>query len=205
MKNLKFAAAGIVVCASMLFTACSGGEKTVFVHSTVDSNGKFTCELLGIGADFDTNVWEFYSDTDIASVNSVSSVSNEDLKSALNKSGALQDMGALQEDGTNVLLIYEDTDVTKLGNVNEDTYIDKSVNQLEAQLAGVVDNVSSEKVTVTVAGASHAALDVTGETSGVSIYSRNICIRKGNLVALISINAFSKEAINEITSMFYAL
>ena len=205
MRNLKFTAAGIVVCASIFLTACSSAEKTEFVHSTVDASGKFTCELLDIGADFDIGIWEFYSDSDIASVNSVSSVSNEDLKSALNKSGAIQDMGAMQEDGTNIMLIYEDTDVTKLGNVNEDTYIDKSVNQLEAQLAGIVDNVSSEKTTVTVAGKSHTALDVTGESSGVSVYSRNICIRKGNLVALISINAFSKESIDEITSMFYAL
>lgn len=205
MKNLKFAAASIAVCASMLFTACSGEEKAEFVHSTVDSSGKFTCELLGIGADFDTNVWDFYSDSDIASVNGVSSVSNDDLRSALKESGAIQDMGAVQGDGTNILLIYEDTDVTKLGNVNEDTYIDKSVNQLEAQLAGFVENIKSEKITVTVAGASHTALDVTGESSGVSVYSRNICIKKGNLVALISINAFSKESVDEITSMFYAL
>lgn len=205
MKNLKFTVAGIAVCASMLFTACGSAENVEFVHSTVDSNGKFTCELLGFGADFDTGVWTFYSDSELATVNGVSSVSNEDLRKAMDKNAAIQDMVALQDDGTNIMLIYEDTNVSKLGNVSEDAYIDSSVDQLKASLEGIVDNVNSEKTTVTIAGQSHPALEISGESSGVSVYSRYICIRKGNLVALVSINAFSKDSVNEITSLFYAL
>lgn len=204
MKNLKFAAAGIAVCMSMLFTACSAAE-TEFTHSTVDSNGKFTCEVLGIGADFDTDVWTFYSDAEIASANGASSASDEDLKAALKKNAGLQDMMAMQEDGTNIMLVYEDTNASRVGNISEDAYISNSIDMLEEQLSAMFDNVSSKKTTVTVAGTSHPAADISGESYGVPVYSRYIAIRNGNLVGLISINAFSMDDINEITGLFYSL
>lgn len=205
MKNLKFAAAGIALCASMLLTACGSTQTVEYKHSKVDANGKFTCELLGIGADFDTSVWTFVDDSTIAAANGASSVSDADLKAVLDKSGALQEMMAMQESGTNVLMVYENTDVTKLGNVSEDDYIGKSVDLFEQQLKQQLDNVSSKKVSVTIAGQSHPALDAQGDVEGETLYSRYICIRKGQYVAIISINALEESEINEITKMFYSL
>ena len=204
MKNLKIAAAGIAVCIGMLFTACSAAE-TEFKHSTVDESGKYTCEVLGIGADFDTDIWTFYTDSEIAAANGASSASDEDLKAALKKNAGLQDMMAMQEDGTNIMLVYEDTNASRVGNISEDAYISSSMEMLEEQLKGMFDNISSKKTTVTVAGTSHTAADISGESYGVPVYSRYIAIRNGNLVGLLTINAFSSEEIDEITGMFYAL
>ena len=204
MKNMKFAAAGIAVCLSLALTACSAAE-IEFVHSTADANGKYTCEILGIGADFDTGIWTFYTDAEIASANGAASASNEDLKAALKKNAAIQDMVAIQDSGINVMIIYEDTNASKIGNVSEELYLNASKDQLESQFSAFMEDVSSEIISVTVAGESHSALDVSGKSYGETVYGRYICIRKSNLMGIISINAFSKAEINEITSMFYSL
>lgn len=205
MKNLKFTAAGIAVCASIFLTACSAAESVDFVHSSVTADGKFTCELFGIGADFDTDIWTFSTEAEIAAANGASSTSNDDLKAAIKTNGAVQDMAAAQESGVNVMFLVEDTNVTKLGNISEQAYLDASKDMLEAQFAGIMDNVSSEVKNITVAGASHPTLDVSGETYGVPVYGRYICLKNGNLMAIISINAFEMDEINEITGFFYSL
>lgn len=205
MKNLKFAAASIAVCAGMLFTACSAAENVDFVHSTVTSDGKFTCELLGIGANLDTEVWTYYTEEEIAAANGAASTGNEDLKAVIKQKGGVQDMGAIQESGVNIMLLIEDSNVTKIGNITEEAYINISKDMLEAQFASMLDNVSSEVGTVTIAGASHAVLEVSGESYGIPVYARYICFKNGNLMGLLSINAFSREEINDITGLFYAL
>lgn len=205
MKNLKFAAAGIAVCAGILFTACSSAETVDFVHSSATADGKFTCELFGIGANFDTEIWTLATDSEIAAANGASSASNEDLKAAIKTNGAVQDMAAAQESGVNVMLLVEDANVTKLGNISEEGYLNASKDMLEAQFAGMMDNVSSEVKTVTVAGTSHPTLDVSGEAYGVPVYGRYICIKNGNLMGIIAINAFEMDEINEITGLFYSL
>ena len=205
MKKIIFAIAGAAVCASMLLTACGAAENVTYTRSKVDSNGKFTCELLGFGADFDTDVWTFYTDDQIAAANGASGASDEQLNAALKKNAAIQDMVATQESGVNVMLIYEDTNVSKLGNISEEAYINGSKEGLVEQFADIMDNVNSKTTTVTVAGVTHQALDVSGETYGVSVYGRYICVKKGNLMGLISINAFSEQEIKDITAMFYAL
>ena len=205
MKNLKIAAASIAVCASMLFTACGASETVEFVHSTFDSNGKYTCEMLGVGADFDLGEWTPYTDSQIASANGASSASNADLKAVLDKTAMVQDMMVTMESGTNINLVYEDTNKTVAGNVNESTYIDMSIAQLEDQLEGVMDNINSSKNTVTFAGQSRSALDVTGEVYGTTLYERLIPIRNGNYMGMFTISALSQSEIDEITAMFYAL
>lgn len=205
MKNLKFAAAGIAICISMTLTACGTTETVEYTRSTADASGKFTCELLGIGADFDPEVWTFYTDAEIASANGASSASDEDMRAALKKNGAVQDMVAAQASGVNVMLIYEDANVTKIGNISEELYLSSSKEGLEEQFSYMMDNVSSEITSVTVAGVSHAAMNISGESYGVPVYGRYICLKNGNLMAIISINALSTDEINEITSMFYSL
>ena len=205
MKNLKIAAASIAVCASMLFTACGAGEKVEFVHSTFDSNGKYTCEMLGVGADFDTAEWTPYSDSQIASANGASSASSSDMQAVLDKNAMVQDMMVTMESGTNINLVYEDTNQTIAGNVSESAYIDMSMDQLEDQLADVMDNIKSNKTNVTFAGQSRPVLDVTGEVYDTTLYERLIPIRNGNYMGMFTISALSQEEIDEITAMFYAL
>ena len=204
MKNLKFAAAGIAVCASLIFTACSAST-VEFVHSTHDSNGKFTCELLGVGADFSTDEWTFYTDAEIASANGASSASSEDLQKILNDTAVLQDMMVTMESGTNVNLVYEDTNQTLARFVDESGYIDVTITELEDGMGDVLDNIKSSKSNVTFAGQSRPVLDVTGETYGITIYQRIIPIKNGNYMGLFTISAFGQDEIDDITAMFYAL
>lgn len=205
MRNLKFAAAGIAVCAGMLLTACSAGENVDYIQSTVTSDGKFTCELYGIGADFDTEIWTFYTDAEIASANGANSTSNADMAAAIKKIGGVQNMGAVQESGASMMMLVEDTNVTKLGNLTEEAYLEASKKLLEDQFAELIDNMNSKTTTVTVAGISHPALELSGEIYEIPYYGRYIFFKNGNLMAVLNINSFDKDEIDEVTAQFYSL
>ena len=205
MKNLKFATAGIAVCAGMLLTACSSAGSVDYIQSTITSDGKFTCELFGIGADFDTEIWTFYTDDQIADANGAASTSNADMTAAIKKTGGVQNMGATQESGSSMMMLVEDTNVTKLGNLSEEAYLDASKKLLEDQFAELIDNMSSNTTTVTVAGISHPALDLSGEIYEIPYYGRYIFFKNGNLMAILNINSFDKDEIDEVIAQFYSL
>ena len=209
MKNLKFAAAGIALCASMLLTACSGGGSSVeYTKSTVDEDsGKFTSEFLGIGADFDTEEWIFLNDT-LSSYNG-GKTTEEELKAVLNSGSVtnsmIYEMFVGKESGTNINIVIQNTKVA--GGFSEEGYVDMSLDGIEDQLenAGTMKNPKAEKNSVTFAGAKHYCLDVSGESQGMELHERLICIKVGDYMGIVTITSLSTAERDEITKMFYAV
>lgn len=208
MKNLKFAAAGIALCASMLLTSCSGGSSVKYTKSTVDEDsGKFTSEFLGIGADFDTEEWMFLNDT-LASYNG-GKTSEEDLRAILESGSVtnsmIYEMFVGKESGTNINIVIQNSKVA--GGFSEEGYIDISLDGIEEELEkdGTMENPKAEKKNISFAGANHYCMDVSGESDGMELHERLICIKVGDYMGIVTITSLSTAERDEITKMFYAV
>ena len=173
-------------------------EKAEYVIYTFDeSTGKYTGNYLGIGADFDPDVWE---SVDPTSNNGGASTEDELKKKLETVGGTIFELMVIKEDNTNISIT-----VGNIKKMTEEEYVDYSIESIDQITAGSIDNVKAEKITLTVGGASHVCLDISGEVGDSSVYERMIFINKGDLMGMITITSFEKKDVDELTSIFYAL
>ena len=176
-----------------------------YVPGTIDENGKFTDEMFGIGADFDTDEWMVMGDDFLAPYNGYATT-EEELKSRLEKGNMVYEMMVGKESGSNVNLVVQNFGA--LGLIfTEEEYIDFSLDTVEDELesSGTMTNPHASKSSITFAGASRYALDVEGSSDGFDLYERIIVIKKGKYMGMITITAQDEKERDEFTKLFYAL
>ena len=90
--------------------------------------------------------------------------------------------------------------------IGEDEYATQSVAGLVQGLESAgLTNVKANKISVNFAGGTHAAIEVSGEVSGVAVYEKIVCYKKSKYVAAIAFASYVDDTTDEMLNYFYAL
>lgn len=181
----------------------SGSEVEYFCGSMED--GVFSSSFLGIGADFSGEEWIWLTRDELSSYNG-GAATDEELKRKAEAGNSVYEMLAGKETGSNVNVVVQKMGIgSVILEVTEEEYVDMTVDSLAETLVGVIDNAVAEKINVSFAGANHYGIDVVGQSYGMDVYERIICISKGNYMGLVTITSMSNEEREEFTEIFYKL
>lgn len=206
MKNFKLAFAGMGLAAVLVLSGCGEMvEEVEFKRSTV-SGTVVSNEMLGIGVDFGSD-WEIADEETMASLNGVSELTDENIKSVFEKNGTLYDAYAMLETGGNVSVIIEDLSVTvRNAGLSEENYLDTAYPSLESQLTAqgiTVEDISRDKATF--AGEEHPCVKIKVSIGGTTLYEYQVYKKAGKYMGVYTITAVSEEGAEEIAGKFYAL
>jgi uncharacterized lipoprotein YehR (DUF1307 family) len=167
----------------------------------------YTNTFLGITADMGAD-WTFAPKSDLAQILGMATenITDEDLLNALESSGVIYDMYAVNNDGMqNINITMENLNVLQSLAVTEQAYLEAS----KDQLAPALEDMGYENVTVTLteiefAGKSHAALKLHGTISDMDFYETLVCIKQGSYIACVTVGAFGTDTTGAILALFSA-
>ena len=118
-----------------------------------------------------------------------------------------QIISATTSDSTaNIILNIEKLSTLQGAIMSEDEYATQSVAGLVQGLESAgLTNVKANKISVNFAGGTHAAIEVSGEVSGVTVYEKIVCYKKSKYVAAIAFASYVDDTTDEMLNYFYAL
>ena len=172
-----------------------------------NSNNTYENKFLGIGCKLDSS-WTFLSDAEIREVNNITQdMVGDDLASQLENASVIYDMQATKSDSAaNIILNIEKLSTLQGAIMSEDEYATQSVAGLVQGLESAgLTNVKANKISVNFAGGTHAAIEVSGEVSGVTVYEKIVCYKKSKYVAAIAFASYVDDTTDEMLNYFYAL
>lgn len=202
MKRISKVFSVIALCALMLFmTACGSGSKEKFKHGTV-SGSTYTSDFIGVKATFGSG-WTFYTEAQLAQANGVSDMSASSIESAFSKTGTINEMMVLKEDGTSVNIVVQDC--TKTGKLKEDTYFTSvGLDMIKTQLESMGAKASLSAGTVTFLGKSARCINASMTMNGVTVYMIQVPIFKDDYIASITFGSVNKSDLPSLVAMFTA-
>ncbi len=171
------------------------------------SNNTYENKFLGIGCKLDSG-WTFLSDAEIRQANNISQdLVGEELASQLENADIIYDMQATKSNSSaNIVLNIEKLSTIQGAIMSEDEYATNAIDGLVQGLESAgLTNVKATKVSANFAGGTHAAIDVSGEVSGVTVYEKIVCYKKGKYIAAIAFASYIDNTTEEMLSYFYAL
>lgn len=159
---------------------------------------------LALGISFDSE-WTLYNDAQIAELNGLTEKAlGEDYAETVKNADLVYDLYAMRSDGSSLNLIFENMGILYGTVMNDVSYIDSALPQLEttaAQLGWVIEN--SEKTTVTAAEQEFHALKLTLNIGGGTLYETVICKKIGNYMAVMTIASVDSNVIDSLIDSFY--
>lgn len=176
------------------------------------NGGVYTNDFLKIGCKLDEN-WSFYNDDQLAQLSGITAdaIQDEDISKLFRESAdsgkVIFDMYAASADGlATINILFENLGVVYGFALDEDKYIDLAMENLQQSLeASGIEKIALEKTAVDFAGASRAAIAITGELSGVPLYESLICMKQGNYMASITICSVGENITEQLAGLFYAI
>lgn len=202
MKSIKTITAGAVLSIAVLLAGCSSDSNVTYSHSAVDDDLNYTHSMTGITAQFDDN-WTIASDTDLATQNGTS-----DFLEALEDNGYVVDLVAYFTDsGSNMNINVEDLGKLYGSILDESSYIDQTLPELESSLEemgiGVtIDDV--KKTQVLFAGKTCSAIKMTATYLGIEMEQECICLKSGNYMTCFTFTALESEDMELMKAYFKA-
>ncbi len=176
-------------------------------ESGIQESGTYKNTFLGIGCTFD-HTWVISSTEELAQLTGLAAqeLGADYVKDALENGSAVFDLNASSSDGQLILNIV----IEKLNSVSksldEKEYLnaskDSTCDMLEK--SGFTD-VVAEVGTTTFAGQTKDCLSTSGNVGSVPVYQRQICIKKGNYMATVTVNSVAADAVDSILNLFYAV
>lgn len=203
--------AAFVLALAMLGTlaACGGsgkGGSKAFERGTV-SGQTYTSEFLGVTATFD-QAWHIASDEEMAQLSgeTAEAMDNAKYQEALENGKLVYDLYAMDGNtGSSVNINVEKLGALGGAVVTEEAYVDASLKTLEEDLAGAGIQVSStEKVTLTFAGAEHLGIRLQGTIQGVDLYETLVVLKCGGYIACVTASTFLDDTTDTILALFQA-
>lgn len=217
----------LILSASMLLSACSFtsisdnklGDKTSssdsakpedtekeeetlkYVHGKVEEHS-YSSDFLGLYPELGEG-WTVYTDDQLAKQNSISDMSEENVNKALDKTGALYEIMASQENNENFNIVIENLNVTNNGKfVSAEEYIELSLPTLKTSLKSGYDEYSAEIDKVTFMGKETACIKADVTKGDLHAYLIIVTVIKENYAALITFTAFSAEGAESMVGIF---
>lgn len=216
-KFSRFAALLLALLLAMSLAAC--GKKTdggdpdpapakEFSAGKVDGS-TYTNEYFGFSVSLTEDFgWTYFTDEQIAQVTGQTAdiLDSDKITEAYDSGKVIMEMYAMRDDYASVNIAVE-----KLGKVNgalldEEGYVDASLNSLPEQLltAGYTD-VDAAKTTVSFAGAEHYAIAVSAAVQDVPVYELLACVKVGDYVAVVTACTYGEDTTADILAAFQAL
>ena len=207
--KIKTAVSALAMSLILIMTGCSG-ESVTFARGKYDTSAKkYTSETFGISAAFDDN-WEVYGDSELATVSGMKGSSNdEDFISALESNGYVFDFYAVNKDaesGTSINITIDN--LKKSGNslFSEETLAKAAIEQIKEQFEGQGAKMDkANKTTTTFAGTERHSADYKVTANGVSVFEKQIFIKKGGYLCTVTLASLSETTIKELADMFSAV
>ena len=120
--------------------------------------------------------------------------------------GDLKEAMTLRKDSVFSQIQLQKNIETILEAYRKEGYIDATTEQMTESIEAIgYENVTTEKTTITLAGTEHAALKLSGEFSGISIYQTMVVLRKGIYVGCVAFSCGGEDFADDLITLFYAL
>lgn len=151
--------------------------------------------------------WYLYNDTDIASLNNLSEdgFDHAAVADAVENNQSVTIFCA----SLPITLSSVNINVTKnaLPDLEEAALIEASAPELKTQLeqSGTMENVTCNTTEVDFCGQKHAALAITGETAGLTLYETVLYLADGEYLYIVTVSSSLDSASAEILSYFSAI
>ena len=176
-------------------------ETLKFVHGKVEEHS-YSSDFLGLHPELGEG-WTLYTDEQLAKQNSISDMSEENVNKALDKTGALYEIMASQENNENFNITIENLNVTNNGKtVSADEYLKLSLPTLKNSLKSGYDDSTADIDKVTFMGKETGCIKAEVTKGELKAYLVIVPVMKGNFVALITFTAFTAESAESMVAVF---
>ena len=215
-RFLSAALAALLLCSLLsgcaaINAAAAPGEVEEFKTGKIDGN-TYSNDFFGIGCELDDN-WTVLSEEEIAERSGLVLDTMEEggmddsMRTAMENGSVVFDFFAQKNDNTAAINITVGNIGVLYGTaMTEEGYIDATTEQMMKSIETIgYENVTTEKTTVTLAGTEHAALKLSGEYSGISIYQTMVVLRKGIYVGCVAFSCGGEDFSDDLVTLFYAL
>lgn len=184
----------------------NGGDNEFSLGST--NGGTYENSFIGISCSLDSS-WTYYTDEQISELNGITAdnIEDEDLAEQLKNSSAFYDMMASADDGIlSINVVFENLGVLYGMTLDEESYVDTALGTLENTLtASGYSNVSCQKATFDFCGETRYGTSIYAEISGVAVYEKQVCIKSGNYMAVVTLVSVGEDATDSLLELFSAL
>lgn len=172
------------------------------------NGGVYTNGFIGIGCELDEN-WVYYNDEQLSDLNGIAmeATNNDDVVAALENGTVIFDMYASSSDGlATINVVFENLGVVNGITMDESKYVEAALNYVKDSFESAGGtNIMTEITTIEFAGAERACISSSCEISGVTMYQKQICIKQGHYMAIITPCSFSEDITDNLAAMFYSL
>jgi hypothetical protein len=199
------------VLAPAISAASEMGEVEEFQTGTIDGN-TYSNEFFGIGCDLD-DTWAVLSEEEIAERSGLTfdmleeGGMDDSARTAMENGNFVFDFFAQKKDNTAAINITVGNMGILYGTaMTEEGYLDASTDQMITSVEALgYENITSEQTTMTLAGTEHAALRLSGDYSGITIYQSLVVLRKGVYVGCVAVTCGGEDFSEDLAALFYAL
>ncbi len=195
MTKRRIGIIGIVIAAAVSVSGCGSIENVSFSRAKV-SGQTMESELFQIKAEMPDN-WEFYTDSQVAELNSMSSSDAAAFDKAIKEKDVFIDMACRSKTGSNYIIAIPNPDV-----VNSNIFTSEKA-YAEETLRGLKSSIPSAEIsTLTFAGKEHNAIKIDNSVSGVAVKQCMVFVKRGKYVGMITFTCFTEEELNEAINCF---
>lgn len=209
MKRMIRSVLMLAFCAAtVLVTACGkGGEskpEALFSHGKW-KDGTYTSDFLGITVYFNPD-WTITSDADLTRAQAIPDMTDESVRSAIDRTGSFTELSAAGRGGTSVSIIAENG--AKTGNADENTFFTSGLESIRREI------VDADCIVISVAegkerflGESVRCVHITMSVPeyGRMLYQRRIPFFKGDCTAVLTFTALSEDDFPVLLDLFTAV
>lgn len=175
-----------------------------FKHGTV-TDTSYSSSFLGIEADF-SDGWEIYGDDELADLNKISDMSDENINKILDSTAVAYELMAGIESGSNVNIVIENLNLTNGGKTTDpENYIDMALPNLKSGLEGVYDSVTVNKDKVNICGKDMTCIKAEISGNGITASELQIPVINGTYAAIITFTALTDDDMNTLMSAFKSI
>ncbi len=161
---------------------------------------------FGIACDLDGD-WYILSDEELAQVAglTVDTVAGEDVRDAFASAQIFCEFGALRpSDSASMMLMIEDLDKARGGDVSEEEYREISLAQLQPQADALgASKFSASKNQVMFAGQLRCGIYVTAELNGQKSYSQQIILKQGHYMLTLTLGTYGEAGTSSLIALFH--
>lgn len=205
------AAATDAISVSATPEATLPSEESAYEMGIVNGD-TYTNDFLKIGCKLGEN-WSYYDETQLAELSGIvadtigDEAISEKFRESTDNGKVVYDMYAASSDGlANINIAFENLGVVYGMALDEDSYIDLSLESVQAALeSSGVENLVIAKSSISFAGVSRPAITVAGEISGIPLYESVVCMKQGNYMAVITLTSFNENITEQLAGLFYSI
>lgn len=172
------------------------------------SGSSYVNQALGVRAELPED-WQQLNNEEIAEAMGYAKdqVTDEKVAAMLEESGSVCDFYAVKTDGSgcNINIQVQKLNVIQGAALTEEDILSSSVDAVKQGLESIgFENVEISQEMMRFAGAEHASLSSTATYSGVPVYERQVLVKAGRYIGIVTVFAFDRESVDAYLAFFTA-